>query len=89
MADIKIEKDAADNHWDQFNETALGNRPKADANWDYAGPLTEAVLLGSGAPRFPKTTLEWDAAALKFTNVAEANAFVKRACRRGHEVAGL
>jgi predicted dehydrogenase len=86
---IKLQPVGGENHWHQFIEAALGNRPKADANFDYAGPLTESVLLGSVATRFPKTTLDWDAAALKFTNVAEANAFVKRAYRKGHEVAGL
>ncbi len=89
VADTKIEKVEGENHWHQFIETARGNRPKTDANWDYAGPLTEAVLLGSVATRFPKTLLEWDAAALKFTNVAEANAFVKRTYRAGRDVAGL
>ncbi len=86
---ITIEKVEKANHWHQFIETALGNRPKADANWDYAGPLTEAVLLGSVATRFPKQTLAWDAAALKFTNADAANAFVKRTYRKGHEVAGI
>jgi hypothetical protein len=61
---ITIEKVEKDNHWHQFIDTALGNRPKADANWNYAGPLTEAVLLGSVATRFPKQTLAWDAAEL-------------------------
>ena len=84
-----LDKVQKDNHWHQFIETALGNRPKCDANWDYAGPLTEAILLGTVATHFPKQTLEWDAPALKFTNVAEANAFVKRTYRAGHEVAGL
>ena len=86
---IKLQPIGGDNHWHQFIETVLGNRPKADASWDYAGPLTESVLLGSVATRFPNTTLDWDAAALKFTNVAEANALVKRAYRKGREVAGL
>jgi predicted dehydrogenase len=85
----KIEKVEGESHWQQFIETALGNRPKTDANWDYAGPLTEAVLLGSVATRFPKQTLAWDAAALKFTNADAANAFVTRTYRKGREVAGL
>jgi predicted dehydrogenase len=87
--DVKIEKVEGESHWHQFIETVLGNRVKADANWDYAGPLTEAVLLGSVATRFPKQTLAWDAAALKFTNADAANAFVTRTYRKGREVAGL
>ncbi len=87
--DFKFEKIAGDNHWHQFIEAALGNRKNSDANFDYAGPLTEAVLLGTVASRFPNELLEWDGAGLKFTNIAKANEFVKRAYRKGHEVAGL
>lgn len=83
------EKVAGDNHWHQFIETVLGNRKAADANFDYAGPLTEAVLLGSVATRFPKQTLDWNAAAMKFTNVPAADAFVRRTYRKGWEVTGL
>jgi predicted dehydrogenase len=86
---VQLDPVEKDNHWHQFIDTVLGSRPKTDAGWDYSGPLTEAVLLGSVATRFPKQTLAWDAAALKFTNEPGANAFVKRAYRKGHEVAGL
>ena len=78
-----------ESHWNQFIETVLGNRPNTDANWDYSGPLTETVLLRSVATRFPTQTLAWDAAAVELTNVAEANALLKHAYRKGREVAGL
>ena len=48
-----------------------------------------AILLGGIASRFPQTTLEWDAKALAFKNVKEANQFVKRTYRKGWEVKGL
>ncbi len=73
---------AGTNHWKQFVDAVLGEG-KTGANFDYAGPLTESVLLGSVASRFPQTTLEWDAAALKFTNSADASAFVRRSYRAG------
>jgi predicted dehydrogenase len=75
-------------HWLQFVDAILG-KEKTSTGFDYSGPLTEAVLLGSVATRFPKTTLAWDAKALKFTNENAANAFVRRAYRKGWEVAGL
>jgi predicted dehydrogenase len=75
-------------HWLQFVDAILG-KDKASANFDYSGPLTEAVLLGSVASRFPKTTLEWDAKALKFGNVSAANQYVRRAYRKGWEVKGF
>jgi predicted dehydrogenase len=52
-------------------------------------PLTESVLLGCLATRFPMTTLEWDAANLKVTNVGEADRFVRRRYREGWEMEGL
>jgi predicted dehydrogenase len=75
-------------HWLQFVDAARGEG-KTSANFDYAGPLTEAVLLGSVASRFPKQDLKWNGKGLKFTNVAEANRFVRRAYRKGWEVEGL
>jgi predicted dehydrogenase len=86
--DSKVEEVEGEDHWRQFIEAALGNG-KTSANFDYAGPLTESVLLGSVASRFPNTTLEWDAGKLSFTNVAEANRFVRRPYRKGWEVTGL
>jgi predicted dehydrogenase len=78
----------AENHYLQFVEACRGNG-RTSAPFDYSGPLTESVLLGCLATRFPKTTLEWDAANLKMTNVAEANRFVRRRYRKGWEVAEL
>ena len=74
--------------------TCLSSTPREGngrtaANFDYAGPLTETVLLGSLATRFSKTTLQWDAKKLRFTNVSEANQYVRRRYRKGWEVKGL
>jgi len=76
------------NHWLQFVEAVRGNG-QTSANFDYAGPLTEAILLGGIASRFPQTTLDWNAAKLRFTNVADANQYIRRTYRKGWEVAGL
>jgi predicted dehydrogenase len=84
----KLPNPGGQDHYGQFVEACRGNG-KTSAPFDYSGPLTESVLLGCLATRFAKTTLEWDAALLKVTNVAEANAFVRRKYRRGWEVEGL
>ncbi len=86
VKDAPITKVAGEDHWQQFVKAVLGEG-KTGANFDYAGPLTESVLLGSVATRFPQQTLAWDAAALKFTTVAEANALVRRPYRAGWETA--
>jgi predicted dehydrogenase len=77
-----------DNHYLQFVEAVRGNG-QTSAPFSYSGPLTEMVLLGCLATRFPKTDLKWDQAALKVTNVTEANAFVRKTYRKGFEVEGL
>jgi predicted dehydrogenase len=76
------------NHYHQFVEAVRGNG-KTSAGFDYSGPLTEAILLGSIASRFPQTTLEWNAKEMKFPNQAEANQYVRRTYREGWNVPGL
>ncbi len=72
-------------HYRQFVEACRGNG-KTSAHFDYAGALTETILLGGVATRFPKTTLEWDAAKMTFKNLNEANPFLRRASyRKGWE----
>ena len=85
--DFVLPKVKTVNHWTHWLEACRGGE-KPWANFDYSGPLTEAVLLGSVATRFPQTTLDWDAAALKF-KTAEANQYVRRAYRKGWEIKGL
>jgi predicted dehydrogenase len=76
------------NHYFEFAEAVLGNG-KTSAGFDFSGPLTEAVLLGPLATRFPNTTLRWHGAKAKFSNSVEANGFLRRRYRAGWSVAGL
>ncbi|GAB5561259.1 MAG: Gfo/Idh/MocA family oxidoreductase [Synoicihabitans sp.] len=75
-------------HWIQWVDACLGE-DQTSTPFEYSGPLTEAVLLGSVAVRFPHQTLNWDAAKLQFSNVKAANAYLKREARAGWEVKGL
>ena len=74
-------------HWEQFVEACRGNG-KTTADFAYAGPLTETILLGDIAARFPQTTLEWRSRKMKF-DLSEANQYVRREYRKGWEVKGL
>jgi predicted dehydrogenase len=85
--DYKLPRVEGESHWVQFIEACRGNG-KTSADFAYAGPLTEAILLGGIASRFPDTTLKWDSPGLKF-DLAEANAFVRRDYREGWRIAGL
>jgi predicted dehydrogenase len=77
-----------DDHYLQWVEAARGNG-QTSAPFSYAGPLTEMVLLGCLATRFPKTALKWDEKKMQFTNEPKANAFVKRTPRKGWEEKGI
>jgi hypothetical protein len=86
--DFKLPDPGGNDHYLQFVEACRGNG-KTSTPFDYSGPLTESVLLGCLATRFPKMTLDWDPSALKVSNVSEANAFVRRRFREGWEIDGL
>jgi predicted dehydrogenase len=85
--DLKFPEVAEQDHWGRFVEACLGG-PRPTANFDFSGPLTEAVLAGTVALRFPQTTLQWNSTQLSFSESA-ANAFVRRAYRSGWGVPGL
>jgi predicted dehydrogenase len=83
-ADFAMPEVGGADHWGQFVDACRGEG-KTSANFDYAGPLTETVLLGGVATRYPQETLEWNAGKLEFTNMAEANSHVRRTYRNGWE----
>jgi predicted dehydrogenase len=86
--DFKMPEIKGNDHYHEFVDSILGKGPTSTP-FTYSGPLSETVLLGSLATRFPKTTLEWNSAKLKFRNVKEANAFLRRPYRAGWKVKGL
>ena len=55
---------------------------KALSSFDYAGPFTEAIVLGTLAIRLGKK-IEWDTKKLKVTNVPEADALIRSEYRKG------
>jgi len=57
--------------------------PPASSNFEYSGPMSEVVLLGNLAVRFPDQRLLWDGPNMKVTNDDDANAYVRRKYREG------
>ena len=71
-------------HYGEFIDVVLGGgKQKCSANFDYAGPLTESVIIGNIAARFPGETLKFDARALEFPGKPEANQYLSRTYRSG------
>ena len=62
---------------------ACKNGSSTRSNFDFAGPLTEAVLLGSICIRLGGDELAWDSANMKVTNTPEANEFLHYKYRQG------
>jgi predicted dehydrogenase len=83
--DYKVPRQKGEDHYLQFVEACRGNGTTSTP-FSYSGPLTESVLLGCLATRFPKTTLKWDAEKLQITGSKGANALVRRRYRKGWEV---
>jgi predicted dehydrogenase len=63
--------------------------PAAGSNFDWAGPMTETVLLGNVALRsqlredLTEKRLQWDAQKMAFSNHENANQFLQREYRSG------
>lgn len=86
---------AEEGHYTQWVDACLAGYGKIQLSspFEYAGPFTEAVLMGNLAIRsyamfndngYPgRKKLLWDAKNMKITNFDEANAFVKREYRSG------
>jgi len=88
FADYQRPNVAQNDHYHQWIEACMGNG-QTSASFSYGGPLTEALLLGVVANRFPDETLKWDAETLTVTNLKEANDLLRRDYRSGFEVVGL
>ncbi|MEK6236041.1 MAG: Gfo/Idh/MocA family oxidoreductase, partial [Planctomycetales bacterium] len=76
FADFEIPTVEGDNHYLQWTN-AIRGEGKTTANFGYAGPLTETVLLGVVASRFPSETLRWDSDQFKVLNVPAANDYLQ------------
>ncbi len=73
-------------HYTQWADACLGTG-ETTSPFDYAGPLTETVLLGTIWIRFPDQELRWDAKSLEITNHADAQKWITKEYRKGWEPA--
>ena len=75
-------------HYKEWVDACKGGQP-GGSNFDWAGPLAEAVLLGNVALRvelrekLSRTKLYWDPEKMEFTNMSEANQFLHYEYRQG------
>ena len=84
FADFKIPVVAARDHYVSWADACRG-QDKATSNFDYSGPLSETVLLGSVAIRLPGEALAWNAEKLELTGSPHAQALLTKPYRKGWE----
>jgi predicted dehydrogenase len=63
-----------------------GKPAMAASSFDFAGRLTETMLLGNIAVRFAGQRLEWDSGNMKFGNSPSATKLVTKSYRNGWEL---
>ncbi len=69
-------------HEKDWIRACKGGKP-ASSNFDFSGPLSEMVLMGNLAVRYPQRKLVWDGEKMEVGNDREANAYVRRHYRTG------
>jgi hypothetical protein len=73
-------------HFTEFVEAIKTGEPsKALSNFDYAGRLTETVLLGVVALK-AGSKIDWDAQALKARNCPDADQYIRRDYHNGYTI---
>ena len=70
---------------EEWVEAIRGGRP-AMSNFNYAGLLTETILLGNIAIRSNNKKLLWDGPNLRFVNSPAANQYLHKTYRDGWEL---
>jgi predicted dehydrogenase len=69
-------------HHEEWIKACKSGTP-TESHFGFAGPLTEAVLLGSIAIRMQGEVLDWDPAQMKIPNTPEAEEYLRYDYRKG------
>lgn len=84
--DAKVPEVEARDHYVSWALACLGE-DKATSNFDYSGPLTETVLLGTIAIRHPGATLRWNHESMELSGAPGAGRWLTKEYRKGWEPA--
>src|SRR5690606_529416 len=87
FAAVEVPRMESVNHYIQWADACRGEGQTTSA-FDYSGPLTETVMLGTIALRLPGEKLQWNAEALRL-NVSAAQQLLSKPYRKGWEPAWI
>jgi predicted dehydrogenase len=84
---VKVAKsmERSPGHYEEWVAACKGG-PRPVSNFDYAGPLTEIMLLGVLSLKAPGRRLEWDSENQKIKNAPELNHLVHAEYRKGWSI---
>jgi predicted dehydrogenase len=83
LSEPKVEFPQSPGHFQEFARAIKGGQAAMSNFPDYAGPLTETVLLGNLAVWAGKK-IEWDARNLRATNAPEVEPLIRPEYRKGY-----
>ena len=84
FADFKIPVVPARDHYISWADACRGE-DKTTSHFDYSGPLTETILLGTIAVRLPEQQLTWNAEKMELTGSPKAQGLLTKPYRKGWE----
>lgn len=82
--DVQFKKSPG--HFDEWVAAIRGGEPAMSNFPDYAGPLSETILLGNLAVWADGKKIEWDAKNLKATNAPEVEHIIKQTYSDGYTI---
>lgn len=88
FAEFDIGQVEGSDHYLQWTNACKG-MGHTTSHFDYAGPLTETVLLGTIAIRYPGEKLRWDTSNMRVVDRDDASRFLRKGYRKGWEVERL
>lgn len=75
-----------ENNYREWFAAVEGDIDQSESNFSLAGPMTETILLGVLAQRFPQSPLRWNGDEMKVEGRPELDRYLKREYRSGWEL---
>jgi predicted dehydrogenase len=84
--EVEVSYPESPGHFEEWVRAIKGGEPAMSNFPDYAGPLTETILLGNLAVWTDGQKIEWDAKKLKATNNSDVDAIIRPHYRHGYSI---
>lgn len=81
-----VPRAANEDNYKEWLDAIQGNVIKGQSDFDYAGPLTETILLGVLAQRVPNEKLKWDEANMEIVGRPDLKKHIQRNYRKGWDI---